>query len=67
VQARLRPEKLVTIAVLALVAVVFLHVSASNPPGFYRDESANTYNASFTVDLSPPAYARSGPTSTPTR
>ncbi len=33
------------IVVLGLVAVVFLHVSANNPPGFYRDESAIAYNA----------------------
>ena len=33
------------IAVLGLIAVAFLHVSANNPPGFYRDESAIAYNA----------------------
>lgn len=44
-RARLRPETVVTIVVLALISVVFLHVTASNPPGFFRDESANTYNA----------------------
>jgi Domain of unknown function DUF11 len=42
---RLRPEKLVAIVVLVLIAVVFLRVSASNPPGFFQDESANSYNA----------------------
>jgi hypothetical protein len=42
---RPRLETLVVIAVLGLVAVVFLHVSATNPPGFYKDESAIAYNA----------------------
>jgi len=42
---RLRPETLIVIGGLALVAAVFLSVSSKNPPGFYRDESAISYNA----------------------
>jgi hypothetical protein len=42
---RPRAETVVAVAVLALVALVFLHVSPSNPPGFYKDESAIAYNA----------------------
>ncbi len=42
---RLRPETLVAIGGLVLIAAVFLTVSAKNPPGFYRDESAIAYNA----------------------
>jgi 4-amino-4-deoxy-L-arabinose transferase-like glycosyltransferase len=38
-------QTVVVVAVLGLVAVVFLRVSANNPPGFYRDESAIAYNA----------------------
>ena len=36
---------------LLLIAVVFLHVDAKNPPGFYRDESAIAYNA-YTLSTS---------------
>jgi 4-amino-4-deoxy-L-arabinose transferase-like glycosyltransferase len=42
---RPRRQTLVVIGGLALIAVVFLSVSASNPPGFFRDESAIAYNA----------------------
>ena len=42
---RLSPERLLVAGVLLLLAVVFLHVSPKNPPGFYRDESAIAYNA----------------------
>jgi hypothetical protein len=42
---RFRVQTLITIAVLGLISVVFLHVSATNPPGFYKDESAIAYNA----------------------
>jgi hypothetical protein len=38
-------ETLAVIAGLAVVAVVFLNVSPTNPPGFNRDEASNTYNA----------------------
>jgi predicted membrane-bound mannosyltransferase len=48
---RLRPDNLVVIGGLALVAAVFLSVSAKNPPGFYRDESAIAYNA-YTLSTS---------------
>ena len=36
---------------LLLIAIVFLHVDARNPPGFYRDESAIAYNA-YTLSTS---------------
>jgi 4-amino-4-deoxy-L-arabinose transferase-like glycosyltransferase len=42
---RLRPDTLVVVGGLVLIAAVFLTVSARNPPGFYRDESAIAYNA----------------------
>jgi 4-amino-4-deoxy-L-arabinose transferase-like glycosyltransferase len=42
---RLSPERLLVLGVLLLIALVFLHVDAKNPPGFYRDESAIAYNA----------------------
>ena len=42
---RLRFETVVVIAVLGFISVVFLNVSATNPPGFYKDESAIAYNA----------------------
>jgi 4-amino-4-deoxy-L-arabinose transferase-like glycosyltransferase len=39
------PARLAAFGALVLVAVVFLDVSPSNPPGFFRDESAISYNA----------------------
>jgi 4-amino-4-deoxy-L-arabinose transferase-like glycosyltransferase len=48
---RLSPERLVTIGVLLVIAFVFLDVSAGNPPGFYKDESAIAYNA-YTLSTS---------------
>ena len=47
----LRAERLVAVAALVLIAVVFLRVSANNPPGFYKDESAISYNA-YTLSAS---------------
>jgi 4-amino-4-deoxy-L-arabinose transferase-like glycosyltransferase len=41
----LRPEALLLAGALLMIAVLFLTVSARNPPGFYRDESAIAYNA----------------------
>ncbi len=44
-RVRPRAETVVAIVVLGLISVVFLRVSATNPPGFYKDESAIAYNA----------------------
>lgn len=43
--SRSRVETTALVLVLALVAAVFLNVSAKNPPGFTRDEAAIAYNA----------------------
>ena len=48
---RLSPDRLLVIGVLLLISVIFLHVNMKNPPGFYRDESAISYNA-YTLSTS---------------
>ena len=41
----LSPERLLVLAGLLVISIVFLHVDPKNPPGFYRDEAAIAYNA----------------------
>ena len=47
----LSPDRLLALGALLLVALVFLNVSHTNPPGFNRDEAAIAYNA-YTLESS---------------
>ena len=47
----LSPDRLLALGALLLVALVFLNVSHTDPPGFNRDEAAIAYNA-YTLESS---------------
>jgi hypothetical protein len=42
---RARPAALIALAVVVAVSAFHLWISSDNPPGFFRDEAALTYNA----------------------